>query len=567
MRPRAGTTLRAAIGTTFTLDLVTALSVPLAFSARDLGDTPDSIGVMEAIRGAADRVDVFYQVGHAQVPRQESDILAFLEPTLHPVRAPRAGHLFHPKVWVLSFEDELTVSYRLIVSSRNLTSERCWDVVVAVDGTAGRKRYSGNRPLSDFVRALPDLVVRDFSPPRRERLHTVADELMLVEWEWPQDALELNFHALGVPTPKTALDFTGRRHLVVSPFVEDAGLAHVAPAGSTNVVLVARSEHIDRLQQVPVNTNLRVMSAMAELEEERAEGELSGLHAKLTVVERGWNTHLFAGSANATHAAYNGNVEFVLELVRRTSKYGIDTYLDPQNGMGALLEEYEQQPPLADADEDRRWKLEALMRALAELDWAVTVSGIDPYALDISTSQHLPKAAESLGVELLTRRGEALHPRAGEPASERLSGVPLADITAFLVLTLRDGELVVTSVVPAALVNEPAERLDAVLARQVDTPEKFLRFLMLLLGLLSPGSEVGGSSGGAGTWQTFGGGGEGVFEVVARALADHPSRLDDLGRIVERLAATDKGQQILPPGFLELWALVDEARGLIASAK
>src|SRR5690348_6506992 len=88
LRPPVGTRLGQAVGTTFTVDLVSALVVPVSFAARDLGDQPDPIGVMEAVRACVDRVDVFYQAGHALVPQQSSDLMAFLEPMLHAVRAP-----------------------------------------------------------------------------------------------------------------------------------------------------------------------------------------------------------------------------------------------------------------------------------------------------------------------------------------------------------------------------------------------------------------------------------------------------------------------------------------------
>src|SRR3954466_8109261 len=89
LRPPVGAELVQAVGTTFTVDLVTALAVPLSFASRDLGSIPDPIGVMEAVRSTADRIDVFYQAGQAAVPPQASDVLAFLEPVLHPVTAPR----------------------------------------------------------------------------------------------------------------------------------------------------------------------------------------------------------------------------------------------------------------------------------------------------------------------------------------------------------------------------------------------------------------------------------------------------------------------------------------------
>ena len=52
---------------------------------------------------------------------------------------------------------------------------------------------------------------------------------------------------------------------------------------------------------------------------------LAGLHAKTYVIERGYAAHLVLGSANATKAAFDGNIEFLVELVGKKSRLGIDT--------------------------------------------------------------------------------------------------------------------------------------------------------------------------------------------------------------------------------------------------
>ena len=84
--------LAQAVGTTFTVDLAAALAVPLSFAARDLGDDPGPD------RGHGGRAQLLQTAStsstrpvQAAVPPQASDVLAFLEPVLHPVTAPRRG--------------------------------------------------------------------------------------------------------------------------------------------------------------------------------------------------------------------------------------------------------------------------------------------------------------------------------------------------------------------------------------------------------------------------------------------------------------------------------------------
>lgn len=568
LKPPAGHSLAHAVGTTFTVDLAAALAVPLSFAARDLGATPDPVGVMEAVRSCSDRIDVFYQAGQAAVPPQASDVLAFLEPVLHPVTAPRRGHLFHPKVWFLKYLDpDGAASYRFLCSTRNLTNDRSWDAVISLDGAAGTRPAAGNAPLVRFLRILPGMALTPLPKPRWDRLDSLAEELRRVVWELPDHASALSFHALGLGGPESQPDFSGYRRLVVSPFVDADGLATLIPDSRSSTVVVARPEHLDRLETVSANIELRVLSVLAELEDERAGGELSGLHAKLTIVERARLAHLFLGSANATRAAYGGNVEFLVEVVRGAAKYGVDAHLSAETGLGSLLEDYQPQAPEPDPKEEGRFALQNLLRSLAEQDWAVTVTpDAADHAVQLRTAASLPASSARITVELLTRRGEAVGLVAGSPVDAAFTAVTLADITPFLVLTVEADGLRESSVVPGRLVGDPADRLDAVLARQVDTPEKFLRFLLLVLGLSGAGPLAGGGSGsgGDGWWGTGGGA---VFELLARSLADNPGALDDLARIVERLSRTEAGLAILPAGFLSLWDRVLEARDLVAAGR
>lgn len=564
LRPPLGAELVQAVGTTFTVDLPTALAVPLSFASRDLGSVPDPIGVMEAVRSTADRIDVFYQAGQAAVPPQASDVLAFLEPVLHPVSAPRAGHLFHPKLWLLKFrEADQSIAYRLVCMTRNLTGDRSWDAVISLDGEQGPRREPGNQPLSDLVLALPRLCTLPLSDDRRQRVEALAGEVRRAVWEFPDDAKEVSFHALGVTKRPTLPDFSGYRRLVVSPFVDDAGLAIVSPPTRDGGFLVSRPEHLDRLSELPHDLDLKVVSVLAEFEDERAAGELGGLHAKIVVVERARLTHLFIGSANATRAAFDGNVEFLVELVLGATKYSVDAYLSSDTGLGGLLEDYTPQTRPEDPEEERRAVLRSRLRQLAELPWTMHIGPPtgSTYDLRLRSGKPLSDWAHDLSMELLSRRGEAVRPPAGHEADEMFTAVELADITPFVVATLREGDIVESSVIPAALIDDPEERLDAVLARQVDTPEKFLRFVLLLLGLtgsVAPGSQAGSNTG---SWASSVG--QGVFELMARALADQPAVLDDLERIVDRLGRTEAGRAVMPEGFAEVWGTVKEARALM----
>lgn len=186
-----------------------------------------------------------------------------------------------------------------------------------------------------------------------------------------------------------------------------------------------------------------------------------------------------------------------------------------------------------------------------------------------TTSQRLRiPGGYTVTLELLTRPGDARHLTGGQPLYATYPRVPLPDITPFLALRATSPEgLHRGTVLRAELVNDPSGRLDEVLARQVNTPEKFLRFLALLLGLGNPHllSLLTGSGDGKGP-QARVGVAPGIFELVLRALAEHPDAVADLDRLVQRLQRTEQGRAVLPDGFDTFWPVVIAAHSSLHRA-
>jgi hypothetical protein len=593
LRPPLGGRLAHAVATTFTLDLTAALVAPLAFASQRLHGKQDPVAIMEAVRGAADRVDVFCQSGHVRIPARHSDLMAFLEGAIHEVVPPRPGRLFHPKLWALLFESDEGDSLRLVVATRNLTDDVSWDVAVRLDGVIDSRPHARNAPLAGFIRNLPAMA-RDSLPPERvQRIENLAETLRYAVWDSLPPAGEPTFHVFGVEgLRRSSPDFTGYRHLIVSPFVNDGGLDVVAPTsrGST-VTLVSRPEQMEQLETATVQrlSATRIVSPLAGLTaagEDKDEDAASlgvtsgpsvtgsllggGLHAKLYVVERNRAAHVFVGSANATEAAFDGNVEVLVEFSAGAAKFGVDTFLGQTSGMAELLEDYLAVGGAeADPKEDAQAQLENVLRRVASLRWSLTVEAVsEPYTLHAQVRGRVGLDADTVArIALLTQPARARDFRADHEV--KFANVPLADVTPFLIVSLSReidgiGRLEANTVVRARLVKDPAGRLDAVLARQVDTPEKFLRFLLLLLGLEDRGGfEMSAAGDGAGSWSRAGR--LGTLEAILRALAEHPSAIDELDRLVVRLRRTEEGSRILPEGFDTVWDQVLAARRRLPS--
>ena len=116
-----------------------------------------------------------------------------------------------------------------------------------------------------------------------------------------------------------------------------------------------------------------------------------------------------------------------------------------------------------------------------------------------------------------------------------------------------------SAVVCSQLQGAPDDRFQTILARQIDTPEKFLRLLALLIGFAS-GSvmDVAGTGDGKGSWST--GAGQGVLELLARALSENPDSIDHLENIVEHLRRSPRGRDVLPQGWDDVWLPALKAR-------
>jgi hypothetical protein len=564
LKPPSGARLERAVALTFTLSLESALVAPLAFAAGALSNESDQLSIMEAVRGSADRIDIFCQAGQIVIPERGGDLLAFLEPMVHPVRRPRPGRLFHPKLWALRYRDDEDSGYaRLLVLSRNLTPDQSWDACLRLDGTVGTRRRAANRPIVDVIRRARELAVEPMPDERGLALDGLLEDLRRVDWDLPEHVTDLAFHAFGIPGG-TVPDFDGTRRLVVSPFCNPAGLARIAPEASD--ILIGRQEELDRLPDAEVaGRQIHVVSELAGLhttESEQSPSLLTGLHAKLYVIEKGHSARLLIGSANATDAAFGGNVELLVELAGSRNKLGIDTLVGADAPLRTILEPYHRQPPVEPDEVQER--LEDLVRTVAAVPLVAQAERRgDTFTLHLTSEQPLPNPPDGvrLTAELLTRRGEAAELPAAGTVDVQFGDLELAQVTPFVILTAADtdGRLEARTVVRAQLLGDPAGRLDEIIARQVDTPEKFLRFLALLLGgdFANAFGPAGAAAGGGERWTAFVG--PGIFELLLTALADRPAQLDDLGRLVERLEATEHGQVLLPDGFTELWKTVEQA--------
>lgn len=631
LRPPAGFRFDRMIGTSFSLDLTAILLMPVAFSLFNVPDdddqSPDPLALLQSIRQYAGRMHVFCQAGRISVPKRHHLLFAHLEESIIEVTPPREEGVFHPKLTVLRFvgdgqgssegradgDSGPVVHYRLLCGSRNLTFDRSWDTMAVLEGkVASRRRraFSRNRPLGRFIEALPDLAVRGAGAAAADACREAADELLRVEFEMSNGFDEYAFWPMGL-SRGTAWPFPQEmeRLLVVSPFLAD-GMLDRLKATRRTPVLISRPEALDELAEDTINLfDPYVLHPAAEeiarpldepeegdpdappLCENGTLNELTGLHAKLYVADCGGRTRVWTGSANATQAAFSGNVEFLLELREPRHRFGVDKLLPPERDDDAtlhfdnLLEKYRRPDDPTEADpsarEAERLAEEARRRIVRSgLALFVGTAGYDPnerqYRLVLRRDAAEARMTLPEGVtgncrplRLPERQAVPLDDVLSESGA-RFDPVSFAAISAFVAFRLqaRCGKArhEVSFVLNLPLRGVPEDREQRLLIALLANREQLLRFLLMLLAedehdLRSMMQDLdSGGSGESENDSSHEGTGLPLLEPLLRALEHDPERLDQIARLVEDLSSHEEGRRLLPEGFVEVWRPILEAR-------
>ncbi|WP_341937989.1 phospholipase D family protein [Marinimicrobium sp. C2-29] len=575
LKPPPGYRLDFTVLTTYSLDLEVLLALPLAVLAQAEEGVEellqDPLLLLEALREAGERVQVFVDEGGVAIPGNSRALYSALEASVHPVRAPNGG-AFHPKVWVARFvSEDRPPLIRVSVASRNLTFDRSWDLALTSEATVGKKVVAASKPLATLLRRLPALGREPQQKDRASAIEQLASEVQRTVFPAPEGFTgQLDFQVLGLGK-KGALwkpVEQARRVLAIAPFVSAKTLHSVAWIATHESQLVSRSEELAKLTE-DLNEDwdggIRVLHSSAEGEpEDGSHHRPSGLHAKALVFEQGHQATWFIGSANLTDAAFSGrNVEVMASISGPKGRsggdkgVGIDQFLNA--GFLNLCEDYQPQERMPESDEalEVAEKLKQAQDALlgselkvachsAEQDWQLAVQG------HVEVPEGVQVSVWPLSVE----------EHQAKTFCEDVSwALPIARLTAFVAFSLKvvgyKDEL--RFVLKLAATGMPESRLHHVLRTLIDSPERFLQLLRALLGGLEEMNHlIGDKTGDA--WQfssTQGLRGEPLLEDILRSASRDPQRLVPIRRLIADLRESEEGREIVSDELYELWQVVD----------
>lgn len=596
-QPPVGYRFDQGMGTTYSMDLLALMMAPVAFTFFDLrqgedGPAHSSLEVLEGLRRHADRLTLFCEAGRIAIPKGRYPQLAFVEDSVVQCPPPEKG-AFHPKLWVLRFLGEGPTRYRVLCLSRNLMFCRAWDTMLTLDGEVKGRTVANNRPLSDFVKALPGFADRPATESVTARAALLAEELLSTDFELPEGADAVRFWPLG-HTSRRAQPFkdVGKRLLIVSPFISLTTIENLA-AGTQECAVVSTLPELGSLARRPEGvTKFYVLNERAVTESEETTAALSDsmadaiaqgdLHAKLYVTEFGAEAHVWTGSLNASEAALKRNVEFLVELIGPRKRFGIDALMAPEKDSVRLINlirdvtdanvvATQASDPDVDKlearlDEIRAALINAKIEATAEgaADGSFTVrlgcrsqsavqvdADLDAHCWPVSTeSRRLPFLSCESGGTLLKfpqLSFEALTTFFAFEIGGRVSGV----------------ERQLRFVLNLPLIGAPTDRKERALRSFLTDRGRFLKFLMLLLAdegfdprAFGDAFDENRSGGDEGSNATA----VGLLEMLLHALDTSPNRLDHLHSLLQQVTTDAEGRALLPLGFQDIWDPIWAAR-------
>lgn len=339
--PEPGFTLVHAVASTYSLDLSALLAALLPLGVE--GDAKshcrnNPIFMLYVFKKLFRKISVFCDAAAVSVPdTQRNKLLASLDRIVFPVRHRSA---FHPKFWLLKFEREGEIRYRLAVLSKNITFDRSWDVAMFFDGVVKDSRSNG-APLADMLDFLKQS--QWGKGKRLQGVSAMAAEVRNVEFSsdeiQPGEFLLLPF---GVKSDALAEDAvllnpTAKfsRLMVISPFLSRTAVSGLFARGRDGAekLLFSRKQAFadcfqdgeNGIQCYCVKDEIVFGEESAALESQPEKPQEEDIHAKIYLFQQYQSStpYLYLGSANLTR---NGMGEANVELLLRVKLRGHNIY-------------------------------------------------------------------------------------------------------------------------------------------------------------------------------------------------------------------------------------------------
>ena len=377
--------LEKAIATTYSLDISALVScmVPLAFS-DDVNSRlfQNKVSTLTALRNLSEKLVVFCDPGQIKTLKTRNQEFAILlEKMIIPVMLKQVGDIvpsFHPKMWLLQFTNEKKEHfYRLIVLSRNISYDRCYDISLVLESFVEKRGKGATERSFKKTKAILDylLYLKTVSEISKEQLKIIDDLIndmgneqvgfkidnpIFDEENWDiYPFYESTFRKDGKLFDKTVLKNKEgyKKILVMSPFLSKETLSSLQKAlikknsADKRIKLITRQDSINGIgannfsdiefyvlnpnaitgETTKMNDDLEVEQEEQNKESISSEEKLHDIHAKIFLTESKDEKDLFIGSANATNSAFKWNNELLIRLGTAHNSMTVDKFFKDLN--------------------------------------------------------------------------------------------------------------------------------------------------------------------------------------------------------------------------------------------
>lgn len=531
-----------------------------------------------------------------------------LENIIVPVKLPPVSKdnypAFHPKMWLLQFEnDEGQHKYRFIILSRNISYDKCYDVSLSLESTDDHRKTKKTKPIAEFLNFLESTIDDKQFPLLKEQkklVRSLSKELIdekvcfsLEDNKFQDDDFEI-FPLINTVNRDNFIkknlfvsydcDEGGVYHemLIMSPFITKKILNEFSKENNRRkIYLFTRQNVLDSLEPKynkyfdtyilneavvlgeefsQEDTDSEETEKDQQFEENQTES-LHDIHAKIFVTQSLSNTDLYLGSANATESGFYRNIELMIRL-STTKRYF---------SVGKVFNELTQNPPeesifenvkitkKIEKEQDVQQDLGNFVKKITHLQAFAKVVRVGENTFNINLSfGKLPKLPPNVQVKLKPFTLES-----GISLSDKIifENVMVENLSEFYLLTaeLQVGEetICIERIIKIPTEGIPYERRDsAVINKLITDKDSFAEYVTLLLSkdYVSTQTELFEFNDSNSKWKVTNTQSP-LYELLLKAVVDNPEALlhleEDLKLITNKEVVSDEFRNMYQQ-FLEV---------------
>lgn len=566
-----------AIGTTYSLDIeaLVGASISLGLSEsidNDICENP--IYLLEAFQKTSEKVLVFCEKGQIKVPYQVTPLYMLLENMVSEV-ALKKDKSFHPKVWIVKYADDNGHKlYRCIVMSRNLTFDRSWDIVVALEGELTSENIETSKSLFDFVGFLnKNLDIRYMSDDKKSAYNRFRREIPKVEFKvLDKRFTDFEFIPLGIKgydAKNTNLFRTYHEVVIISPFLSKSIIrefnGNMLSHRDTQTLITRKSElyklEADDVSEFDVYA---LKDTIFDGEDAISESGVSDhlldqiqkqdIHAKLYLMTKYSDSDLYLGSANASQNAFYGNIEFLLKLKGKRRYLNVDLLKEDLLGSDEVTSPFEsvEVNGVNDDETDKRIDLEKTLKILCRLRCFGEVQGNEEkYTIELKF-ENVDQIEKEFNISI-----KPLFSIKKEKVTSNVlfESLDLLHLSEFFIVEVLYGNEKLSRLLKIRLEGMPEKREQSLVKQIIKTRDHFVQYLTFLLegdyvlgSLMNKHHKTDVKALGL-DYQL-----PNVYEKLLKASVHNPRKLKDIDRLLIML----EDGEMVPSGFKEMFETFKE---------